>query len=223
MRARGVRLVMGECADERFVYGAWRPPDQKAGLAGLRRRLEADYAADIVGRVFEREYCAGGGLPRCQEGCGDWGEAFGAVYADMQVHGLQRGFVERLGGEVVRRYRVEWRARCCDAGFPREWGVTHGTDMAVWFWGNGMGGGLAEEEKGTARGFLEPFWRFLKGEEGWEEGWHTDGVKEVRRLRQDGSVECGLDEDWERAMGVWRTVMDVQKNRREDEIVPSKL
>ncbi|KAJ9641035.1 hypothetical protein H2199_005703 [Coniosporium tulheliwenetii] len=186
--------------------------DISTGDFGARMRdrgikLMIDYPVAAV-EVLVKHYFPTGALP---QGWKDWREAFGRVYADTQIHTLQRGFVAALAaggaGELVLRYRVEWRAGCVDAVAPRSWGVTHGTDLAGWFWGNGIGAGLTGSEKRVCeRGFVGPLARFVRGE---EVEWGTRGVKEVRRLRSDGEVDVWVDERWDEGVRVWKDLMDV--------------
>jgi hypothetical protein len=102
-------------------------------------------------------------------------------------------------GGVVRRYRIEWRAKRADGRFPREWGATHGADNYLWWFGDGLE--LAPEEEDVARrAFLLELGRFLKGE---EMAWGTEGVREARRLKADGQVDIWSDELWDEGLAVW--------------------
>ncbi|KAJ5571970.1 hypothetical protein N7535_005630 [Penicillium sp. DV-2018c] len=192
LRDRGIRLIIGECADERFLYSTWYPPKGNT-LPALRERLVADYPTHIVDAVVEMYYPAQG-QGQGQElpsHCKDWdSDAWGRVYADLQVHCMQRGFVNALTGDnadgvdasaSVFRYRIEWRAQCVDAVLPVEWGVTHSSDYPVWFFGNG--GLLGVEEGVLLRGLFWSLWGGLwrvrrslggglsGGGEGFEGGW----------------------------------------------------
>ncbi|KAJ5613310.1 hypothetical protein N7510_006504 [Penicillium lagena] len=53
--ARNLRLILGECADERSLYSVWYPP-KSATLAGLHTRLIADYPEQIVDTVIATHY-----------------------------------------------------------------------------------------------------------------------------------------------------------------------
>ena len=95
--------------------------------------------------------------------------------------------------------------------FPKEWGVTHGTDMAIWYFGNGIGGkGLKDQEKDLVKEFAQPFWKFLRGDMQAED-WGTKGPLEVRRLGPSGKVEISKDQDWERGVGIYDTVRKAQQ------------
>lgn len=217
MRARGVALMTGECANEHRLYGTWYPPADDS-LAAVRERLCAEYPPSAVDALIERYYPAGA-LPR---GCRDWRDAFGRIYADMQVHHLERGFVEKLhqggAGDLVYRYRVEWRPRCCDRFLPPAWGVTHTADKPIWWWGNGME--LTSLEKGIAwKALTGPFVRFVEGElEEVRRQWGTSGPKQVRRLDPEGGVSTWEDTMWEEGTECWNQLRAVGATTKESNI-----
>lgn len=96
-----------------------------------------------------------------------------------------------------------------DATFPREWGVTHATDMALWFYGNGSVLSSSEKEI-VERGVVGPFARFVN--RGKEVGWGTRDVREVRVLRPDGNVKVSRDEGvWDEAGRVWGVLLGAQR------------
>ncbi|KAH7082985.1 Alpha/Beta hydrolase protein [Paraphoma chrysanthemicola] len=203
MRRRGVKLMLGECSDEHFVYGTWRPP--QSGYANMLHRLEADYSHNAV-KVLMEHYFPGGKLGSQFK---SWQEAFGHIYADVQVHALERGMVDALirhgVGDLVFRYRIEWRAECVEKKFPKNWGVTHTADMPMWFWGNGWV--LTEGEKEIVReGIHEPLRRFLRGEE--EVGWGTKGLQ-IRTLKADGRVEIEEDVRLDAGLELWKKLKKV--------------
>ncbi|KAF2092031.1 carboxylesterase [Saccharata proteae CBS 121410] len=198
MLDRGVELMMGECRDEHFVYGSFRPPHNDLG--SLAVRLNADYPAAAV-EALVPHYFPGDELPAKYK---DWLDAYGRVYADVQIYALERGLVDVLwrtgAGHLVKRYRVEWRARCMDAVVPKEWGVTHTTDLAIWFWGADIGKGLdSEEQRIVQQAFVSPFAQFLKGE---DMAWENEGPKQVRRLDSDGNVGSWEDATWEEDLAI---------------------
>lgn len=127
MKKRGIKLMNGECRDEHFSYAAWRTPS--SSFEAVRSRLIADYPAGVVDKVLHH-YC--GEARELPSGMKSWQDLFGRIYADMQVHHLERGFMQKLEqggmvpGEDLLRYRINWRAKCVDSMFPPEWGVTHG-------------------------------------------------------------------------------------------------
>lgn len=202
MMARNVQLLIGECRDEHYVYGAWRPPKSRT-YEGCFNRLVGDYPQQAV-KVLMQLYSPNGQLPA---GCKDWDEAFGRIYADCQVHNMERGFLNELdrhgAGRLVKRYRVEWRAGCADMLYPPEWGVCHGSDMLIWFFGNGKGIGLSLSEKNIVKDFvLDAVNGYLNDQDITKE-WATKNVREVRRLKPDGAVEIWQDEMWDKGLQQW--------------------
>ncbi|KAH7053046.1 hypothetical protein B0J12DRAFT_43433 [Macrophomina phaseolina] len=208
MRARGVALLTGECRDEHCLYGTWYPPAANT-LEALRVRLRAEYPVDAVDALVAHYYPQG----RLPDQCSDWRDAFGRVYADMQVHHLERGFVDKLhaggAGDLVFRYRVEWRLKCCDRFLPPDWGVTHTADKPIWWWGNGME--LTEGEKKVAWDALTgPYVRFVNGDlDGLRKEWGTTGPRQVRRIDSQGKVSTWEDELWDEGTSVWNELRAV--------------
>ncbi|MCJ1409774.1 hypothetical protein MMC19_003857 [Ptychographa xylographoides] len=202
MRARNITVLLGDVRDEHTAYALVQPPSSYATLIA---RLAVEYPVAAAHRLAAL-YCPTGALPA---GRRSWTDAFGRLYADMQVHVSQRGLVAALARTLpagsIWRYRIEWRAACVDAYAGREMGVCHGSDLAVWFYGNGAR--LGEGEKVLVRSWLVPVGRFLnggvEGEEEGEGGWGTQGVEEVRVLGADGRIVVRRDGEWERCLGVW--------------------
>ncbi|GFG20286.1 uncharacterized esterase/lipase C417.12 [Aspergillus udagawae] len=208
LAARSIRIMLGECRDERSLYATWHPP-QSNTLQSLHRRLLADYPRHIADAVI-KIYCPHGQLP---PGCKNWHtDAFGLIYADMQVHKTQRGLVHALAagnaGHLLYRYRIEKRLKCADRTIPPSWGVTHATDQYLWFWGNGEA--LQAGEKPMVReAFIDPLTRFVRGDTDADIGWGTGDYRQVRTLRPDGSVQICKDGLWDEAMRVWRALRGV--------------
>ncbi|KAI9370770.1 Alpha/Beta hydrolase protein [Aspergillus egyptiacus] len=220
--ARNLPLLVGECRDEHFLYGTYRPPEQDS-LESLRHRLMADYPGPIVDALI-RTYYPTGHLPR---DCKNWSsDAFGRIYADMQVHNMQRGFLYALTNptttsssssthdntvgkaveKLLYRYRMEYRVKAADKSAPPGWGVTHATDQYIWFWGNGEV--IEEDEKPVIkRAVIDPFIKFVHGRRDLE--WGTGNAREVRTLKPDGSVEIWEDGLWDRAVRVWKALREV--------------
>lgn len=195
--ARNTPLILGECADEHFLYGLWKPP--APGYHALSTRLLADYPSSTV-KALMRHYFPSRSLPPRFL---SWQAAFGHVYADTQIHALQRGVAHSLvqhgAGHLLYRYRIEWRAACVDAKISKEYGVTHTSDLPIWFWGDG--GELSSEEKDVIGGaFQEPLGRFLVGE---EIGWGCGDGKGVRTLKGDGRVVIEKDRGLEEGVRLW--------------------
>lgn len=197
MKQRGIQLIIGECSDEHFVYGTWRPP--QPGYENMLRRLEADYPRRAC-KVLMSHYFPNRTLPPIYK---NWKAAFGHIYADVQIHAFERGMVNTLVkqgvGNLIHRYRIEWRAKCIDRAMPKSWGASHGSDLAIWFFGNGST--LSEQEKGiVSRGFLDPLSGFLKGE---QYDWGTQHAMQIRTLKSDGSVVIEEDTRLEEGLKLW--------------------
>ena len=206
MKARGIKLMNGECQDEHHLYEAWRTPPPS--FDAVYERLCADYPEQAVKRLTS---IACGEQKNLPEGCKDWSDAFGKLYANMQVHCLERGFHRALfragliPGHDLLRYRIEWRAKCMDGAFPLEWGVTHATDMGIWFWGLDYGDGLTEDEKTVLKPWNEAFAAFVKGE---TVDWNTSKITEMVRLRADGVTDIWDDVRWDEGICVWDAIND---------------
>lgn len=212
--SRNVRIIIGECADERFLYSTWFPPTANT-LSALRTRLIADYPEHIVDGVIAHYYPSG----KLPSYCKDWvDDAWGRIYADMQVHQMQRGLAYALthnsGGvdasSQLYRYRIEWRAKCMDAAMPIEWGVTHSSDYPIWFFGNGKV--LENGEKGSIKeAFIGPLSRFVQRTG--EFGWGASGARQVRTLQGDGTVAIREDGAWDEGVRVWKLLRDVDTGK----------
>ncbi|KAL5342619.1 Alpha/Beta hydrolase protein [Aspergillus crustosus] len=219
--ARNIRIITGECRDEHFLYGTYRRP-AKDTLGYLRARLLADYPRPVVDKLLQLSY-PNGKLPR---DCKNWtNDAFGRIYADMQIHNMQRGFIYALTKPITRsldgkdretisreveklifRYRMEYRLQCADRSTPPQWGVTHATDQYIWFWGNGEVVQPKEKEI-IKNAVIDPFIKFVHGEH--DLGWGTSSVRQMRTLKPDGSVQIWYDELWDEAVRVWKGLREV--------------
>lgn len=204
MKARGIKLMNGECLEEHNLYRAWRTPQPQ--YEAVYTRLCADYPEKAVAKLMDHHCGKTHTLPPKYR---DWQEFFGHCYADMQVHCLERGFQNALikggleAGTDLLRYRFNWRAKCVDAALPPEWGVTHASDMAIWFWGL-YGQGLTDEEQSILRPWNEAFAAFVKGSR--DVQWGTRDVKEMRRLNGDGTTDIWVDDRWEEGLEIWDVV-----------------
>lgn len=205
MKARGITLMNGECEEEHSLYEAWRTPKEDSYEA-VRIRLCADYPETVV-RKLMNFYC--GNSRALPNGTKDWADAFGRLYANMQVHCLERGFhaaLEKGGltfGKDVLRYRFNWRASGLDSVYPPSWGVTHATDMAIWFYGLDCSNGLTEEERQLLKPWNEAFAAFVRGD---EVKWGTRHAKQMLRLRADGVTDVWTDDRWDEGLEVWNEV-----------------
>jgi carboxylesterase type B len=135
-------------------------------------------------------------------------EIFGKLYADMQIHSTMRGFLQCIAPSVpldrIHRYRIDWRAQCIDKRLPKEVGATHGTDLTIWWFGNGES--LTDPEKQLVRKWLRPVGAFLRGE---SIDWGTKLLKEVKYLTAEGKIEIKEDEIWEEKLPLWETTKSV--------------
>jgi len=202
MERRGIKLMNGECRDEHNLYQAWRTP--MPTYEGVYTRLCADYPEHEVRKLMEHTCGKEHRLPAYVS---DWQDLFGRLYANMQVHCLERGFLNALvrgglePGTDILRYRFDWRASCVQ--LPPEWDVTHATDMAIWFWGEGQGDGLTDEEKKVLQPWNEAFAAFVNGG---EVLWGTKDIKEMKRLDGDGTTDVWTDDRWDEGVQVWDLV-----------------
>ncbi|KAK9781812.1 putative Alpha/Beta hydrolase protein [Seiridium cardinale] len=196
MQSRGIWLMNGECQDEHNLYRAWRTSENS--YDGVYVRLCADYPEAIVRKLMQYYVGTSRALP---SGYTSWQDLFGHAYAGLQVYFLERGFHNNLApllrpGKELLRYRIEWRAECSD--YPPEWGVTHATDMVIWFWSPG----LTDQDKKILQPWNESFAKFVKGE---DVEWGTETLTERRRLRNDGHTDIlELDERWEEGLHIWK-------------------
>ncbi|KAJ5547713.1 CAZyme family CE10 [Penicillium frequentans] len=219
MLARNVRLMLGECRDERYLYAVWFPPKANT-LSAVRTRLIADYPERIVDAALPLHF------PNSQlpSDCKDWvSDAWGKIYADMQVHHMQRGFIHALtsntGGvdasSLLYRYRIEYRAKCMDKAMPIEWGVTHSSDYPLWFWGNGDVL-TPTEKKNTYEALIGPLSRFVQGQTAAGQdkfGWGTSGQENVRTFKPDGTVKIEGDAMWNEGVNVWKKLRQADMSK----------
>ncbi|KAI7329602.1 carboxylesterase [Hortaea werneckii] len=202
MKKRGIKLMNGECRDEHYLYESWRTPSPS--YEAVYTRLCADYPEQAV-RQLMGHVC--GKERKLPEGVDGWQDLFGRLYANMQVHCLERGFCDALvkggliPGQDLLRYRFNWRADCVT--LPREWKVTHATDMAIWFWGEGQGEGLKSQEKQVLEPWNRAFADFVSGR---TVEWGTNDAKDMRRLKEDGNTDIWTDDRWEEGLEIWNLV-----------------
>lgn len=203
MKQRGIKLLTGECRDEHNLYRAWKTPADS--WKAVCERLLQDYPEQTVARTMNL-YAPNKQLPK---DCQDWTVLFGKIYADLQVHCLERGFIKNLSdagmvvGKDILRYRVELRVKCADVMWPTEWEVTHATDDGIWWWGNGWGTGLTADEKRAVTPLYEAYAQFVAGE---AVEWAKTGVKYARRLTAQGTTDFWEDTRWDEAQHVWHAV-----------------
>ncbi|KAJ6201945.1 carboxylesterase [Bipolaris maydis] len=204
MKNRGIKLFSGECRDEHTIYRVWRTPEDS--LNSLRVRFCAEYPAGVVDDILNH-YCGSEG--KLPGNCENWPDLFGRIYADLQVHGLQRGFYNALleeglePGKDVFRYSLHRRLDCIKAILPVELGITHTSDIPIWLWGYDFPDGLTDQEKVWLRGWNQQFAAFVKGE---DIEWGCTKSNEARRWREDGGTDTWKDSRWEEGLALWKVV-----------------
>jgi carboxylesterase type B len=202
MKNRNISVLMGECKEEHASYRGWRTP--KNTYASVYTRLTGEYSEPVAQKLME-QYCSPAQtLPSCYK---DWQDLFGYIYADMQVYHLQRGFANALfegglePGKDVLRYRFDRRLDCVDEIVPPEWGVTHATDVPIWFWGMSLSQGLTEQEKDWLQGWNKDFAAYVEGK---PVCWGLSAPKQMRRWRNDGETDIWEDDRWEKGIEIWQ-------------------
>lgn len=216
----GVELLLCECETEHFAFATWHELEEDT-LQAVRERLSVDYPKDIIDGLIDEIYVPDGrtlpSQPINGHVCKMWNEFFGVLYAELQVHAIQRGFLQQLfqdgAGHMVRRVRVGWRAKKADSNFPKEMGPTHGTDTALWFFGDGVGLELLKKEEKIAREWCEGWWSWLRGD-GWGTGWEEcSKPSQMKYIDAKGTIShCGdSQEDWLRGLAIWTLIRRLQK------------
>ncbi|KAL2213786.1 carboxylesterase [Sarocladium strictum] len=201
MKERSITLLSGECKEEHTIYRNWRTPDDSH--EAVYARLCAEYPKAAADKLMSH-YC--GPEKTLPSYCDNWRVLFGHIYANTQVHALQRGLHNALfqsglvPGVDVLRYRIERRLKCVDESIPVEWGVTHSSDIPVWFWGANFSGPLTDQEKAWLKGWNEGFGAFVKGD---TVEWGPTKPKAMRRWRSDGETDVWEDDRWEEGLLVW--------------------
>jgi carboxylesterase type B len=202
MMELGIQTMIGDLTQEFHLYKMIYPPSSYESLVD---RLSWDYPRDIA--VAISSPYRNSSLSR-----DEWKDTFGRLYADMQIHSTLRGFIQSIAKHVplshIHRYRIDWRTKSIDKRLPPQVGATHGTDMPIWFFGNGDT--LTPSEKELIRTWLEPVTAFLKGE---VVVWGTQSLTEVRYLTADGRIEIKQDEVWESKTPLWNLTKRVTQNR----------
>lgn len=201
MKELDIHMMIGDLTKEFHLYKNVFPPTSYETMVD---RLSWDYPRGIAEAI-----CAPYNLSNSpKKVIDDWQEIFGKLYADMQIHATMRGLVQSLSPQLpsshIHRYRIDWRTRSVDRRIPLELGATHGTDMSIWFFGNGDA--LIESEKVLIQGWLRPVASFVRGE---SFDWETTSLREVRYLTSTGDIEIKDDDQWDEKMELWEKIKDV--------------
>ncbi|KAL4731014.1 hypothetical protein ACLX1H_003056 [Fusarium chlamydosporum] len=201
MKKRGIILLNGECKEEHTMYQRWRTPSES--YIAVHQRLSAEFTPRVTQALLNHHCGSDKALP---VGNRTWREFFGRLYANIQVHFLERGFHSALvegglePGKDILRYRIEKRVDCVDEKIPPHLGVTHLTDIPIWLWGAGYQSGLNKQEKEWLREWNTEFSRFIDGA---TMNWGTCKAHEMRRWRSDGETDIVEDELWEEGIKFW--------------------
>ena len=199
MLERGILVMIGDLPDEATLYRLIKPPSSYEGLID---RLSIEYPRASC-RILGRIYCPN----RLPIAGSTWQDTFGLIYTDIQIYVTARGFIAALARnfplDSIYRYRMNWRAKCVDQIYPKKMGVTHASDLTIWFYGNGAS--LLPAEKASVKLFLGPFAAFLRGEKC---AWGTESIRDVRSLAPDGSIKIVEDKDWDRSLKIWNTLQN---------------
>lgn len=210
----GVSVLLGEVRDEKELYKLINPP---SSYPDLLVQLANYYPAHVVKALLPLYQ-----LPATDSKDADaWAEVFSQIVADSQVHASERGLthillnppaqpgVQALSPSKVHRYRIAWRPKALDAWVTPRVGVTHGLDSPIW-WCAGWRADYTAADKETIKKFLEPFGRFLYGEDA--QLHPSRGERYVRLLDPQGRIREDVDDElWQRGMRIWDTVWGAQK------------
>ena len=204
MAQREMKILIGDLPDELSIYRLENPPSSYAGLV---ERLHVEYPLAAT-KALMKIYCPAKALPSGQS----WQDLFGRIYADVQVHVTERGFIAALTPTLplshIYRYRINWRPKCVDLIYPKDWGIAHGSDLAIWFYGSGAN--LTPGERILIQQFLKPFAAYLKGE---EPSWGTQSIRQAKAILQDGSLGFVEDGDWDTCLRVWNRLQNPNSSR----------
>ncbi|KAH8666052.1 carboxylesterase-like protein [Tricladium varicosporioides] len=208
-----IQTIIGDLTQEYHLYSRAYPPKSYEGLV---ERLSWDYPQYIATAICEPYKQVSHNYLASQ-----WAQLFGKLYADMQIHSTMRGFITEISQHVplshILRYRIDWRTKSVDKRLPREVGATHGTDMSIWFYGNGDT--LTPEEQKVAHEWLKPLSSFIKGE---KVQWGTRTISQVRYLTASGETQIKDDEAWDDKKLLWDLTKRATIGNSSTQ-VPSKL
>jgi len=132
----------------------------------------------------------------------DVADMFTGIVTDVQVRATTRAFSKFLveGGVPstdVMRYKISLPIGGIDETFTPEQRaifsgkVPHAFDFLHWFYIKRVG--FTEKEDKVIREWLEPFAKFIKGE---EVLWGTSDVTQFRHLTEDAKIEIVQDPYW---------------------------
>jgi len=201
MKELGIHIMTGDLTQEFHLYKNVFPPTSHEDLID---RLSWDYPHYIAEAV-----CAPYKL-LSKTSPSDWPEIFGRLYADMQIHATMRGLVQSLSQQLplshIHRYQIDWRTLSVDKRLPSEHGATHGTDMSIWFFGNGDT--LTASETVLIKDWLKPLGSFIRGD---SIAWGTTSLNQIRCITSRGKIEIRQDELWEEKLKLWNQIKNATR------------
>ncbi|TGO44629.1 hypothetical protein BOTNAR_0777g00010 [Botryotinia narcissicola] len=204
----GIKTIIGDLTQEHQLYKNVFPPHSYERLID---RLSWDYPRSIAKAVCAK-YKPDHTSPNSPKEY--WIEIFGKLYADMQIHSTMRGFLVAISSDVpiqsINRYRIDWRTESVDKRLPRVVGATHGTDMSIWFFGNGDL--LNDNEKVLLRNWLKPMADFIQGN---DFIWGTRSIKEIKFLTSDGNIQIRNDDIFPESIELWNLSKEVIESRNQ--------
>jgi hypothetical protein len=183
-----MKLLIGEVEHEEIMYRLGAPTEQAGLLPGLENYYRSSVAQALVEHYTKSHT--------------DVGDKFTGIVTDVQVRATTRAFSKFLveggvPGEDVMRYRISLPIKGIDETMAPEQRavfsgkVPHAFDFLHWFYIKRVGFTEAEDKAITE--WLEPFAKFIKGE---DVTWGTSDVTQFRHLTEDAKIEIVQDPYW---------------------------
>ena len=203
LKDHGVKVMLGEVENEEMLYRLVNPA---FSYDSLILQLNNYYPSSVAESLLSSGLYD---IPNKDAKKEEWRDCFAKIVADCQVHATIRGFASCLlsGGkglpmDHVMRYRICWRAKSLDEWLDPKVGLCHAAVVPIW-WMSGTRAGYTKEDLKKVREWLEPQYRFLKGD---HVQWGMSSEKQVRIFRNDGSIGIVDDENWETGLKVWEAM-----------------
>lgn len=173
LRTRQIPILLGEVANEELLYRLVNPA---SSYNTLIQELENYYPPQVVTALLKLY-----DLPSDTAPPSEWCNIGAHIIADCQVHATIRGWASCLleakpttssnpttvttkNTPILYRYRISWRAPSLDKWLAPSAKLCHAADIPIW-WQSGRRAGYTDEDISKLMEFLEPFEKFLKGEE----------------------------------------------------------
>ncbi|CZR66330.1 related to triacylglycerol lipase V precursor [Phialocephala subalpina] len=204
LKELGIQTIIGDLTQEFHLYKNVYSPTSYETLAN---RLSWDYPRHVTLAITSpyKPSASSGSKPTEY-----WKDLFGRLYADMQIHSTMRGYIKSISATLplsnIHRYRIDWRTASVDKRLPKGVGATHGTDMSIWFFGNGDS--LTTSEKVMIKEWLKPVANFIQGK---PVNWGTTSLGQVKYITEAGDIEIKDDEAWEDKLPLWELTKQVTK------------